>query len=55
MMEVNCPVNLQASEGLGADNMTCIIIQFRDEADVAKDHESSTAAESAYEKEEYKK
>ena len=29
MMEVNCPVNLQASEGLGADNMTCIIVEFK--------------------------
>ena len=28
MMENNCPANLAQSEGLGADNMTCIIIEF---------------------------
>jgi hypothetical protein len=28
MMEKNCPANLAQSEGLGADNMTCIIIEF---------------------------
>jgi hypothetical protein len=28
MMENNCPANLATSEGLGADNMTCIIIEF---------------------------
>jgi len=36
------------SDGTGTDNMTCIIIQFRDESDLAKDE--STAAESGYEK-----
>ena len=29
MMEVNCPVNLHATDGLGADNMTAIIIEFK--------------------------
>jgi len=28
MMEKICPMNLAASEGLGADNMTCFIIEF---------------------------
>ena len=28
MMDINCPADLQVSEGLGADNMTCIIIEF---------------------------
>jgi len=28
MFDVNCPPNLHSTEGLGADNMTCIIIQF---------------------------
>lgn len=28
MMDVNCPPNLHATDGLGADNMTCIIIEF---------------------------
>jgi serine/threonine protein phosphatase PrpC len=45
--------DITMSDGTGTDNMTCIIIQFRDESDVAKDE--STAAESGYEKEEYKK
>lgn len=29
MMDVNCPANLHATEGLGADNMTAIIIEFK--------------------------
>ena len=29
MMDVNCPVNLATSDGLGADNMTCIIVEFK--------------------------
>ena len=29
MMDYNCPVNLHATEGLGADNMTAIIIEFK--------------------------
>lgn len=29
MMEVNCPPNLHTTEGLGADNMTAIIIEFK--------------------------
>ena len=28
MMDKICPINLAASEGLGADNMTCMIIEF---------------------------
>ena len=28
MMDVNCPPNLHTTEGLGADNMTCVIIEF---------------------------
>jgi hypothetical protein len=28
MMEKICPMNLAASEGLGTDNMTCIVIEF---------------------------
>ena len=28
MMDKICPANLAVSEGLGADNMTCIIIEF---------------------------
>jgi len=28
MMDKICPMNLAASEGLGADNMTCIVIEF---------------------------
>jgi hypothetical protein len=28
MMDKICPMNLAASEGLGADNMTCIIVEF---------------------------
>jgi hypothetical protein len=28
MMDVNCPPNLHATEGLGADNMTCVIMEF---------------------------
>ena len=44
--------DITMSDGTGTDNMTCIIIQFRDESDVAAE---STAAESGFEKEEYKK
>ena len=29
MMDVNCPANLHTTEGLGADNMTAIIIEFK--------------------------
>lgn len=29
MMEVNCPPNLHTTEGLGADNMTAIIIELK--------------------------
>lgn len=29
MMDVNCPVNLHTTEGLGADNMTAIIIELK--------------------------
>lgn len=29
MMDVNCPPNLHTTEGLGADNMTAIIIEFK--------------------------
>jgi len=29
MMEVNCPSNLQQSDGLGTDNMTAIVIEFK--------------------------
>jgi len=28
MMEVNCPMNLHMSDGIGTDNMTCIIIDL---------------------------
>lgn len=28
MFETNCPSNLYQSEGLGTDNMTCIIIEL---------------------------
>jgi hypothetical protein len=28
IFEKNCATNLMTCEGLGADNMTCIIIQF---------------------------
>ena len=28
MMDKNCPSDLQVSEGIGADNMTCIIIEL---------------------------
>ena len=28
MMDVNCPPNLHTTEGLGADNMTCVIVEF---------------------------
>lgn len=28
MMDKCCPMNLAASEGIGADNMTCIIVEF---------------------------
>jgi hypothetical protein len=28
MMDKICPSNLATSEGLGADNMTCIVIEF---------------------------
>lgn len=28
MMEQNCPNDLATSEGLGADNMTCIVVEF---------------------------
>ena len=28
MMDKICPTNLAASEGLGADNMSCIIVEF---------------------------
>lgn len=29
MMDINCPPNLHTTEGLGADNMTAIIIEFK--------------------------
>lgn len=29
MMDVNCPVSLANSDGLGADNMTCVIVEFK--------------------------
>ena len=29
MMEVNCPMSLANSDGLGADNMTCVIVDFK--------------------------
>ncbi len=32
MMDKICPTNLAASEGLGADNMTCMIIDFKKDA-----------------------
>ena len=28
MFEVNCPMNLHMSDGIGTDNMTCIIIEL---------------------------
>ena len=28
MMDKICPANLNASEGLGADNMTCMVVEF---------------------------
>jgi hypothetical protein len=28
MMDKCCPSNLAVSEGIGADNMTCMIIEF---------------------------
>ena len=28
MMDKNCPSDLQVSEGIGADNMTCIIVEL---------------------------
>lgn len=44
--------DITMSDGTGTDNMTCIIIQFRDADEVARE---STAAESGLdEKEEYK-
>jgi hypothetical protein len=32
MMDKICPMNLATSEGLGADNMTCMIIEFNKSA-----------------------
>lgn len=29
MFDKICPMNLAASEGIGADNMTCVIIEFQ--------------------------
>lgn len=29
MMDVNCPANLHQTDGLGADNMTAIIIEMK--------------------------
>ena len=29
MMDVNCPANLHVTDGLGADNMTAIIVEFK--------------------------
>jgi hypothetical protein len=29
MMDINCPANLHNTDGLGADNMTAIIIEFK--------------------------
>lgn len=29
IFEQNCPANIHQSEGLGCDNMTCIIIEFQ--------------------------
>jgi len=34
MMEKICPMNLAASEGLGADNMSCMIIEFNNQVDL---------------------
>lgn len=28
MMDKICPVNIAASEGIGTDNMSCMIIEF---------------------------
>ena len=28
MMDKICPMNLAASEGIGTDNMTCIVVEF---------------------------
>jgi len=28
MMDKNCPSDLQVTEGIGADNMTCIIVEL---------------------------
>ena len=43
--------DITMSDGTGTDNMTCIIVQFRDPNDVATE---STADETATEKEEVK-
>lgn len=29
MMDMNCPKDLSKSEGLGCDNMTAIIVEFK--------------------------
>ena len=29
MMDINCPANLHVTDGLGADNMTAIIVEFK--------------------------
>jgi hypothetical protein len=29
MMEVNCPQTLHMSDGIGTDNMTCCLIEFK--------------------------
>lgn len=38
--------DITMSDGTGTDNMTCIIVQFRDPEDVKSEQESSTKEES---------
>lgn len=38
--------DITMSDGTGTDNMTCIIVQFRDPEEVAKESELSTKEES---------
>ena len=36
MMDKNCASNLMTCDGLGADNMTCIIVEFTKQAPTAQ-------------------
>ena len=33
MFEKICPMNLASSEGIGTDNMTCVVIEFKKQED----------------------